>query len=121
MDLFSEVLSGREDLNLKTLSLTFKSPQTFIRAYTGNVGNSCLFIPTKNMLRKGEIFFLKLQLPGVSSPLKIKSEVLWTRNQSEDPEKRPSGMGVKFYEMNEGDKMALDQYVQGIVKEMASH
>jgi uncharacterized protein (TIGR02266 family) len=121
MDLFNEVFSGREDLNLKTLSLTFKDRQTFIRAYTGNVGNSCLFIPTKNMLRKGEVFFLKLQLPGFSSPIKIKSEVLWTRNQAEDPGKRPSGMGVKFFEIKDTDKTVLDQYIQGIVKEMATH
>jgi uncharacterized protein (TIGR02266 family) len=121
MDMFNETLLAREDFNLKTLSLIFKDRQTFLRAYTGNIGSSGFFIPTKTRLQEGEVFLLQLQLPGICSPIKIKSKVLWTRNQADDPEKRPSGVAVKFYEMNERDRIVLDQYIQATVKEITIH
>ncbi|UCH00264.1 MAG: TIGR02266 family protein [Deltaproteobacteria bacterium] len=104
--------TGRKDGRFeKTLSLMFKDRQSFIKAYTANIGMGGLFISTEHLLKEGEQFLLKLQLPGVSEPLKVKCEVVWTRKQS-DTEKRPPGMGVKFCEMTKKDLQILNQYLQ---------
>ena len=63
---------------------------------------------------EGEELLLKLQLPGISKPLMIKSEVVWGRKRAEDSDMRPSGMGLKFCEMTKRDKLILRQYLKAI-------
>jgi len=111
MDRACEFSTRKDDRSEKTLSLTFKDRQSFFKAYTANIGIGGLFINTEHLLKEGEQFLLKLQLPGLSEPLKVKCEVAWTRKQS-DTEKRPSGMGVKFCEMTKKDIQILNQYLQ---------
>jgi CRP/FNR family cyclic AMP-dependent transcriptional regulator len=95
----------------KSLSLTYKDDRAFIKAYTGNVSSGGLFIRTENPLPQGEQFFLKLQLPDVSDPLKINCEVVWSRKKSEGTQERPPGMGVKFLEMSRQDSDILKKYL----------
>lgn len=95
----------------KSLSLTYKDDRAFIKAYTGNVSSGGLFIRTDNPLPQGEQFFLKLQLPDVSEPLKINCEVVWSRSKAEGTEARPPGMGVKFLEMSRQDNDILKKYL----------
>ena len=104
--------TGRKDGRFeKTLSLMFKDRQSFIKAYTVDIGEGGLFIATEHLLKEGEQFLLKLQLPGFSEPLKVECEVVWTRKQS-DTEARPPGMGVKFCEMSKRDIPVLNHYLQ---------
>ena len=106
----------RESRIQKTLSLTYKDNQSFINAYTGNISIGGLYIKTEKPLRQGEMFFLKLQLPGLSEPVNIKSEVAWAWKKEGDKEKKPSGMGVKFLEMNEKDDQTLKKYIGKIME-----
>lgn len=107
----SEFYTRKEARVQKTLSLTFKDHQSFIKAYTGNISEGGLFIRTERPLKEGEQFLLKLQLPGLSEPMKVNCEVAWVREQS-DTEKTPSGMGVKFCKMTKQDNQILSQYIQ---------
>jgi len=109
----SEYSSRNEVRAQKSLSLTFKDRQAFVKAYTGNISRGGLFIRTDRPLEKGERFLLKLQLPELSEPINITCEVSWARTQSET-EMKPSGMGVKFCEMSKGDNQRLTQYFQSI-------
>jgi uncharacterized protein (TIGR02266 family) len=111
MDRATEFTSRKEKRAQKTLSLMFKDHQSFIKAYTVDIGEGGLFISTEHLLKEGEQFLLKLQLPGLSEPLKVECEVVWTRKQS-DTEERPSGMGVKFCEMSKKDIQVLNHYLQ---------
>jgi uncharacterized protein (TIGR02266 family) len=105
-------LSTRQTTRVKkSLSLTYKDDRAFIKAYTGNVSSGGLFIRTENPLPQGEQFFLKLQLPDVSEPLKINCEVVWSRRKSEATGTRLPGMGVKFLEMSRQDSDVLRKYV----------
>ena len=111
IDRATEFKSRRDKRVQKTLSLMFKDRQSFIKAYTVDIGEGGLFIGTEHLLKEGEQFLLKLQLPGLSEPLKVKCEVVWTRKQS-DTEERPPGMGVKFCEMSKKDLQVLNHYLQ---------
>jgi uncharacterized protein (TIGR02266 family) len=95
---------------VKSLSLTFKDSQAFVRAYTGNISTGGLFIKTERPLAEGEQFLLRLQLPNEAEPLKIKCDVVWARKQGEY-DKKPAGMGVKFGEMSENDRQILHKYL----------
>lgn len=115
IDRACEFSSRKEARAQKSLSLSFKDRQSFIKAYTDNISKGGLFIRTERPLREGEKFLLKMQLPDLSEPTKLDCEVAWTREQS-DTEKRPSGMGVKFCEMSKQDSQILNRYVQTSIK-----
>lgn len=107
--------SSREKIRvLQTLSLTYKDKKSFVKAYTGNLSSGGLFIITENTLQEGEQFLLKLQLPGLSDSVKVKSEVAWTRKKSETS---PPGMGVKFTDITKKNYIMLEQYLKEIDKD----
>jgi CRP/FNR family cyclic AMP-dependent transcriptional regulator len=110
-----EFTSRKESRAQKSLSLMFKSRQSFVKAYTDNISRGGLFIRTERPLKEGKHFLLKLQFPELSEPIKIKCEVIWARKQS-DSEKSTSGMGVKFCEMTKKDNRILNQYVQAFIE-----
>ncbi|MDY6881658.1 MAG: TIGR02266 family protein [Desulfatiglans sp.] len=95
----------------RSLSLSFRDRQSFIRAYTGNISGGGLFIKTEQPLDEGCQFRLKLQLPGVSDPLRILSEVVWNRKPKGGQEDMLAGMGVKFCEISAADRRLLLQYL----------
>lgn len=115
IDRACEFSSRKEARAQKSLSLSFKERQSFIKAYTGNISKGGLFIRTERPLREGEQFLLKLQLPDLPDPIKVNCEVSWAREES-DIEKRPPGMGVKFCKMTKRDNQILNQYVQTLIK-----
>ncbi|MBW2063887.1 MAG: TIGR02266 family protein [Deltaproteobacteria bacterium] len=103
-------IRGRARIS-KSLSLSFKDRDTFISAYSGNISSGGVFIVTKNPLKVGEEFLLKLQLPDLKAPLQIRCRVSWTRQQEEATKERPPGMGVKFVEMSQSDTKILKEYI----------
>jgi CRP-like cAMP-binding protein len=109
IDKISEIALQLENRATKTLSLTYKDRDSFIRAYNGT---GVLYIRTEKPLTKGEKILIKLQLPGIQKPFKINSEVAWARKQEEDPNNRPSGMGVKFCGLTEKDDFVLKRFLE---------
>jgi len=101
----------KEERVTKKLSLMFKDRMTFIKAYSGNISSGGLFIRHKNPLEAGEQFLLQLKLPDIKEAIKIKCQVAWVRKNDEASAERPAGMGVKFVEMNDKDKVILKKYL----------
>ena len=100
---FEQMINRASDFNTrkdervqKTLSLTFKTPEAFVEAFSSNLGTGGLFVRTENPLAAGERFFLKLQHPGLSVPIRKECEVVWTRKKGVDANKGPLGMGSSF-------------------------
>jgi type IV pilus assembly protein PilZ len=111
----SEFTSRKEPRVNKSLSLSFKDRQSFVKAYTDNISKGGLFIMTERPLKEGEQFLLKLQVPDLPEPIKVNCEVSWVREQT-DTEKWPPGMGVKFCKMTKKDNQVLNQYFQTLIK-----
>ncbi|MBW1919367.1 MAG: TIGR02266 family protein [Deltaproteobacteria bacterium] len=110
----TEFSARQQERIQKSLSLTYKDDRAFLKAFTGNISSAGLFIRTEKPLPQGEKFMLKLQLPGVTEPLKINCEVAWSRSGGEAAGKYPPGMGVKFLEMSRKDKEALGEYLRQV-------
>ena len=93
----------------KVLSLTFKTKESLIRAYTENASGGGIFIKTPEPLNKGERLVIGLNLPEVSEPIKIEGEVAWSRTESDDIEGRPLGMGIQFIHISRSDYQKLKE------------
>ena len=106
--------SVRDEIRVaKSLSLTYRDRQSFVKSYSTNISSGGLFIKTENPFPNGEQFLLNLRLPDVSEPMKINCEVVWIRTQGGD-EKKPLGMGVKFCEMSRNDKQMVQRFLNEI-------
>jgi CRP/FNR family transcriptional regulator, cyclic AMP receptor protein len=100
----------------KTLSVSYKDKKSFLTAYTSNISGRGLFIKTSNPLPVGEMFLLKLQLPEIPEPLKIKSMVVWADKEGGDEGTHPSGMGIKFNEMSGKDNESLQKFLKPLYR-----
>ena len=108
-------ITTRDDQRVKkTLSLTYKDQESFVSAYTSNLGKGGLFIKTPNPLPEGESFILKLKLPGLVEALKINCEVIWV-NKDESRTDMPVGMGLRFVNMDKNERLLLDKYIGSVL------
>ena len=104
--------SSRQDPRLsRVLSLNYKDRNSFIKAYTGNISRGGVFIKTENPLQLDERFLLKLQLPDIAAPLRIRCRVIWRRKEARQTPDKPNGMGVQFEEMGKNDSDILHNYI----------
>jgi uncharacterized protein (TIGR02266 family) len=119
-DRATEFTARQERRVSKVLPVMFKLGDTLIKGYLGNISTWGLFIRTDNPLEPGHKFSLKLDLPGISDPLRLKCEVVWAREQAEGPN-RPQGMGIKFLDVDMKDYQILKEYIkeQGTDEESA--
>ncbi len=107
--------TAREEQRLKkTLSLSYKNQESFVNAYTSNISKGGLFIKTANPLPEGESFILKLKLPGLADALKINCIVVWVNKDESNPEV-PVGMGLRFVDMDQNERLVLDKYIGSII------
>ncbi len=95
----------------KTLTLTFKNKDSFIRAYSADISAGGLFIKTEKPLPEGSRFNLKLNVPGRTEPIQLMAEVMWSRQADAGKAERPAGMGVKFCEIADKNHRFIKKYV----------
>jgi len=110
LDRTAEFSSREKTRTQKALSLKYEDKKAFVNAYTENVSYGGLFIRTEQPLEQGEQFLLKLQLPDLADPMKIRCEVVWARKDDKETA-GPNGMGVKFVEMTNSASQTLKQYL----------
>lgn len=96
----------------RSFQLTFKDQQSLKKSYTGNICDEGLLIKTASPLAKGERFPLQLELPGDPDPVQIGCEVVWSRAETDDPVRRPTGMGVKFVQLSDSDRMRMQKSLE---------
>jgi uncharacterized protein (TIGR02266 family) len=116
VDRASDFSSRQVSRTPKSLSIQFKTPQSFKNAYTGNISPQGLFIRTNNPLGKGEQFSLKMHLPGVADPLKVTCEVVWSKRESSGEENGPAGMGVRFCDLGKKDQETMDAFLDQVLE-----
>ncbi len=107
------------------IPVTFRYKDKLVKAYIGNISTWGLFIKLDDPLSPGHRFSLKLNLPGLSKPLKVNCEVVWSRKKSEEmktgtQKSKPAGMGIKFTDMEENDYSLLKTYLANQAKEKES-
>lgn len=99
-------LGRKEQRVAKALSLTFKTKESLVNAYTENISCGGLFIKTPKPLPKGEALAIKLQIPGEAEPIKVEAVVAWSRADAGSAE-NPPGMGIQFIQVSDSDRQRL--------------
>jgi uncharacterized protein (TIGR02266 family) len=96
----------------KVLSLEVKDRDSFIKAYSMDIGEGGLSIKTKKPLPLGHEFLLNIQIPERQTPIQVQCEVVWARKEeSASAPKKPAGMGVKFSRISNEDRAFLKKYI----------
>ena len=113
LDRFTEIVARPEPRKQKALPLVFSDGEKTFRAHTVDVNAKGCFIVTEHLLKKGQEFFVKMQLPGGAEPLQIKCEVAWTRKRDERQPQNPPGMGVRYSKISRRDYKILRDFVSG--------
>ena len=104
---------GRKDPRIpKALSLTFKTKESLVKAYSENASGGGIFIKTPKPLPKGERLSIKLQLPDHPDPIKIEGEVTWIRSDKDADANNPAGIGIKFVQISGADQQKLKECLQ---------
>jgi CRP/FNR family cyclic AMP-dependent transcriptional regulator len=91
--------------------ITFKTASDFFRAYISNLADGGLFIKTTKTLPVGNLLDLEFNLPDTKKVINTTGKVVWTRSQDMSTEKKPSGMGTEFIDMDPEDKRLLKNYI----------
>lgn len=113
--------SARTEMRvLATWPVRYEDKGAFIDAYTGNLSSGGLFVKTENPLKPGEQFWLELQLPELTEPIRIKAEVVWARDKTQKAKQLEPGMGLKFIEIIEKDLETLKHYLKPLKNQARS-
>jgi len=110
--------SAREEMRvLANLLVRYEDKGTFVDAYSANVSSGGIFVRTKDPFKPGDLFWLELLLPELESPIRIKSEVVWAREEEHALHNLEPGMGLRFVEITQTDHKALNKYLEPLLAE----
>ena len=93
---------------LIALEITYKSGDDFLSSFLSDISGGGVFIGTANPMEISTRLQVCFHIPGISESLLVNGTVVWVRDiESSD---KP-GMGVRFDEMEPGDRERLDHFL----------
>jgi CheY-like chemotaxis protein/Tfp pilus assembly protein PilZ len=108
--------NGRKNLRAPIAGRVICRDGTHYRSYiTLSIGEGGMFIESDKPRPVGEIIEPQLLLPGLVEPLPLKGKVVYS--VTEEREKHPQGMGIKFLDMDPQTKTILSNYVQSYLSD----
>ncbi len=92
---------------LISLEITYESGDDFLSSFLSDISGDGLFIGTSNPMEVNTRLKVCFHVPGISESLLATGTVVWVRDSvsSDNP-----GMGVRFDEMEPGDREKVDQF-----------
>ncbi|GAB4295834.1 MAG: hypothetical protein Kow0090_10870 [Myxococcota bacterium] len=79
--------------------------------YAKNISAGGVFVKTTSPSSPGRVIKMRLDVPGSGISVRCTGEVVW--NRQKDPySPYDSGMGIKFLDLDEKLKAAIDNYVR---------
>ncbi len=111
LESFPDLASRSRPAGQKVLPLVFSDGKNSFRAFSTNINAKGLFVVTENLLREGQEFPMKLQLPGVSDLLQIMCVVVSITGGDRGQKSGQSGMVVKFTKISKKDYTSLRAFL----------
>jgi uncharacterized protein (TIGR02266 family) len=93
------------------LEVRYSSADEFLTAYAKNISGGGVFIRTVNPLPLNGEAQIRFSLPGIPHPFAVKGLVVWT-NPYASRTAFPTGMGIKFVELDPDEKEIIDGFVR---------
>ena len=100
-----------------TLKVEYKRLNTFFAEYTKNISKGGTFIKTQSPLPLGTEFVFELSLVSLDTAIKLRGEVVWTRDAETAPDPDLAGMGVRFKFKDEAERRAVAELVESLMSE----
>ncbi len=94
------------------LEVHYRTAQEFMAAYLRNISGGGLFIRSQQPLPLNREVQVRFTLPGISRPFTVRGVVVWT-TPFPSRSSFPSGMGIKFLNLDPED----GKLIAGFVKE----
>jgi len=111
-----ERIHPRAEVNLE---VRYQSARDFVRAYARKISGGGLFIQTAKPLGLNQELHLRFTLPGVAQPFELRGLVVST-NPFASRAAFPTGMGIKFLELDPQQKTLIDAFVRAQLAESPS-
>jgi type IV pilus assembly protein PilZ len=99
------------------LRVDYKRMNTFFADYAKNISKGGTFIRTGKPLDVGTEFVFVLSIPEQANQLELRGEVIWTVVGDQATDERPAGMGIRFRFEGEGERQALELFVETLMAE----
>jgi type IV pilus assembly protein PilZ len=100
-----------------TLRVDYKRLNTFFADYTKNISKGGTFIRTAKPLEVGTQFVFVLSFPASEGQLRLKGEVMWTVADDRSTSEQPSGMGIRFLFVDDGERERVSSFVEKLMSE----
>ncbi len=98
----------RVDVNLE---VQYRTAQEFRAAYAKNISGGGIFIRTQEPLPLNREVQLRFTLPGIARTFLVPGLVVWT-NPNPSRSSFPTGMGLKFMDLDPEAKTILGEFVK---------
>jgi type IV pilus assembly protein PilZ len=99
------------------LRVDYKRMNTFFADYAKNISKGGTFIRTSKPLDVGTEFVFVLSIPEQANQLELRGEVIWTVVGDQATDDRPAGMGIRFRFEDDGERQALENFVEALMAE----
>jgi len=90
----------------------YRTVQEFMAAYARNISGGGIFIRSQRVLSLNQPVRLRFTLPGVSHPFETGGIVVWS-NPSPSRSSLPSGMGIKFVDLDSTSRGMIEEFAKG--------
>lgn len=99
------------------LRVDYKRMNTFFADYAKNISKGGTFIRTSKPLDVGTEFVFVLSIPEQAHQLELRGEVIWIVASDQASDERPAGMGIRFRFEGDGERQALEHFVESLMAE----
>ena len=92
------------------VKVALHTPDNFYVGFTGNISEGGLFIVTEVPQPIGSRIKVSFKLPDMKQEVQVEGEVRWIREAGAS--ELPPGMGIKFLNLPEGAKRAIEKFIR---------
>jgi uncharacterized protein (TIGR02266 family) len=92
------------------IQINYHTVDSFFRNFADDLSAEGMFIVTKEPLEPGTKLSLEFLIPGCNYPIRVRAEVIWSRNFHDMGRSR--GMGVKFEGLSPSEKDKINTIVR---------
>jgi len=92
------------------VEVNYRTAQEFLAAYSKNISGGGIFIRTAQPHPLNQKVLVRFTLPGVNHKFEVHGMVVWA-NSATGRTSFPSGMGIKFLELNADDSKLITEFL----------
>ncbi len=113
LDEQDDLLNKRQETrNTAKHRVQYKSGLEFVSEYCEDLSKGGMYLATSALLKKGQMVFIRLELPDVSTPLEIEAKVAHTLSENESQAMgKPPGVGLQFLDLTPRSIVLLKDYL----------